>query len=141
MVSLRNLIDVPFGMPHMKELLSLWLSLRPEKSMPRMYEQLPVSIQQSLRVPLAFKQKIFSAEWTSVSLHHKIPLSRLLLRSVQNPNTSKKNKYVEIHRQMFLNALAVKTRKPIFVISIQRITSQVFQWNTPRVYNPHQSNN
>lgn len=26
MVSLRNLIDVPFGMAHMKELLSLWLS-------------------------------------------------------------------------------------------------------------------
>ncbi len=50
-------------------------------------------------------------------------------------------KYVEIHRQKFLNALAVMTRKTIFVISIQRISSQVFQWNTQRLYAPHQSNN
>lgn len=90
--------------------------------MPRMYEQLPVSIQQSPRVPLAFKQKIFSAEW----LHHKIPLSKLPLRSVQSFNTSK-NTNIKIHHQKLLNILATrKVQINIFAILIQRIASQVF---------------
>lgn len=108
--------------------------------MPRMYEQLPVSIQQSLRVPLAFKQKIFSVEWTSGSLHHKIPLSRLPLRSVQNPNTSKKicrnppskvskcigcndyeNHICHINTKNYISSLSVEHSKTVHSTSKQQL--------------------
>lgn len=92
------------GCPIWKSYSACGFHLRPEKSMPRMYEQLPVSIQQSLRVPLAFKQKILSVKWTSGGLHHKIPLPRLPL---SHSRALHKHYIYKISHPKSLNALSV----------------------------------